>query len=211
VDIVVMGRHTEVPERFRQMAEEKLLKVGALAPKVHRVDVELSHERNPRQAAACERIEITVRGKGPVVRAEAAADDVTAAFDLAFGKLLERLRRSRDRVKVHHGRQTPASLRVRQGGDTVADGDDDGAGAGVAMLAEPAELPGGVETEGLVPALEIRAKDHPATPMTVEEAVTAMELVGHDFYLFMDAEDGRPSAVYRRHGWTYGVIRLVVV
>ena len=112
MEIVVSGRHTEVPERFRRLAEEKLLKIAQLAPKAHRTDVELSHERNPRQSQNCEKVEITVRGKGPVIRAEASAEDPAAALDLAFGKLLERLRRSRDRRKVHHGRQTPHSVRL---------------------------------------------------------------------------------------------------
>ena len=112
MEIVISGRHTEVSERFRRLAEEKLLKIGQLAPKAHRTDVELSHERNPRQSQNCEKVEITVRGKGPVIRAEASAEDPAAALDLAFGKLLERLRRSGDRRKVHHGRQTPRSVRL---------------------------------------------------------------------------------------------------
>ena len=114
MEIVITGRHTEVPERFRRLAEEKLAKIGQLAPKAHRADVELSHERNPRQSQTCEKVEITVRGKGPVIRAEASAEDPAAALDLAFGKLLERLRRAPDRRKVHHGRQTPPSLRAER-------------------------------------------------------------------------------------------------
>jgi ribosomal subunit interface protein len=115
VEIVITGRRTEVSERFRQQAEEKLAKVSQLAPRAHRVDVELSHERNPRQADICMKVEITVLDRGPVVRAEACAEESVAAFDIAFGKLLERLRRLGDRRKVHHGRQTPASLRARSG------------------------------------------------------------------------------------------------
>ena len=114
MEIVITGRRTEVPERFRRVAEEKLAKIGQLAPRAHRVDVELSHERNPRQSQTSEKVEITVLGKGPVIRAEASAEDMFAALDIAFGKLLERLRRTRDRRKVHHGRQTPPSLRVRR-------------------------------------------------------------------------------------------------
>src|SRR3954463_12566986 len=127
VEIVVSGRHTEVPERFRRLAEEKLLKIGQLAPKAHRTDVELSHERNPRPSQNCEKVEITVRGKGPVIRAEASAEDPAAALDLAFGKLLERLRRSRDRRKVHHGRQTPPSVRISETTVVTIDGAPDGA------------------------------------------------------------------------------------
>jgi ribosomal subunit interface protein len=216
VEIVVSGRHTEVPERFRRLAEEKLLKIAALAPKAHRTDVELSHERNPRQSQNCEKVEITVRGKGPVIRAEASAEDPAAALDLAFGKLLERLRRTRDRRKVHHGRQTPHSVRLasadasqngtasaaqpRDAGDETAD--DTGAAPEGGQAATDAP-------DGASPVV-IRAKDHDAAPMTLDQALYEMELVGHDFYLFVDAESGRPSVVYRRRGWNYGVIRLRV-
>jgi ribosomal subunit interface protein len=211
VEIVVSGRHTEVPERFRRLAEEKLLKVGQLAPKAHRTDVELSHERNPRQSQNCEKVEITVRGKGPVIRAEASAEDPAAALDLAFAKLLERLRRDGDRRKVHHGRQTPPSLRA---GDTVPrngalNGALNGAAADGAEF-DAAELDGdGAELDGASPVV-IRTKDHDAEPMALDQALYEMELVGHDFYLFVDAETMRPSVVYRRRGWSYGVIRLKV-
>jgi len=210
VDVVITGRHTEVPERFRRLAEERLAKVEQLAPKAHRADVELSHERNPRQSATCEKVEITLRGKGPVIRAEASAEDPAAALDLAFGKLLERLRRTRDRRKVHHGRQTPMS--VRQVPPT------NGAGAPVAAApaesvdalepVEPAALAGGPE-EAASPVV-VRTKDHVAAPMTLDQALYEMELVGHDFFLFVDAESRLPSVVYRRRGWSYGMIRLQV-
>ncbi len=206
MDVVVTGRHTEVPEKFRQTVQDKLAKIPSLAPKAHRVDVELSHERNPRQAASSERVEITVRGKGPVVRAEAASEDAGAAFDIAFGKLLERLRRSRDRVKVHHGRQTPASLRLTDPANGNGNGVATPAGAAAAQ-----SLDEDAHTSELADSpIVIRTKDHPAAPMSIEQALTAMELVGHDFYLFVDSDGGLPSAVYRRQGWTYGVIRLVL-
>ncbi len=220
MEIVISGRHTEVPERFRRLAEEKLLKVGQLAPKAHRADVELSHERNPRQSQNCEKVEITVRGKGPVIRAEASAEDPAAALDLAFGKLLERLRRSGDRRKVHHGRQTPRSVRLpapAPAGAVAGAATTGPAGRGLEDLAAA----DGTSTDGAVTADEtademtdgaspvvIRAKDHDAAPMTLDQALYEMELVGHDFYLFVDADSGRPSVVYRRRGWNYGVIRL---
>jgi ribosomal subunit interface protein len=237
VEIVVSGRHTEVPERFRRLAEEKLVKVGQLAPKAHRTDVELSHEKNPRQAQNCEKVEITVRGKGPVIRAEASAEDPAAALDIAFGKLLERLRRHRDRRKVHHGRQTPPSLRVTGAepgaGASVPDGEClDGAGLrppaldgdalggdaldgdALANAAVEPSVPDASEAQvgGLAGAspIVIRTKDHQAAPMSLEQALYEMELVGHDFYLFVEADTGRPSVVYRRRGWSYGVIRLTV-
>ena len=222
MEIVITGRRTEVPERFRLSAEEKLAKIEQLSPRAHRVDVELSHERNPRQAQTRRKVEITVRGRGPVIRAEASAEESLAALDLAMGKLLERLRRAHDRRKVHHGRHAPESLRrapgealaaeagpssngttatpVRQGGasqalvDEQADGQPD---------EQADEQPGSGDSP-----VVIRVKDHEAVPMTLDQALYEMELVGHDFYLFVDADCGRPSVVYRRRGWNYGVIRL---
>jgi ribosomal subunit interface protein len=200
VEIVITGRHTEVSERFRRSAEEKLVKVGQLAPKAQRADVELSHERNPRQTQTAEKVEITLRGKGPVIRAEARAEEPGAALDLALAKLLERLRRTGDRRKVHHGRQRPASVRV-----------PGALGEGVAGATVETPDPEGIgadddETSPVV----IRTKDHRAAPMSIDQALYQMEMVGHDFFLFQDVECGLPSVVYRRHGWNYGVIRLTV-
>ena len=202
MDIITTGRHTEVPQRFRDAAAEKLTKVTQLAPRAHRVDVELSHERNPRQSQVCKIVQITVTGKGPVVRAEASADDAVAALDLAIAKLFERLRRSNDRRKVHHGRQTPDSVRLN------------GTAAAAADVAAPApSAQEDTDDDGLAPSegdspVVIRTKDHEAPPMTLDQALYEMELVGHDFFLFVDAGCSLPSVVYRRHGWNYGVIRL---
>ena len=199
MDIVITGRHTEVPDRFRRLVEEKLAKVGQLAPKAQRADVEWSHERNQRQSSTCEKVEITIRGKGPVIRAEASAEDPAAALDIALGKLGERLRRSRDRRKVHHGRQAPVSLRqLPHGADDV----EEEPVAGFADLH-------GDDAADASPVV-IRTKEHPAAPMTLDQALYEMELVGHDWFLFVDAETLRPSVVYRRKGWNYGVIRLEV-
>jgi ribosomal subunit interface protein len=218
MEIVVTGRHTEVSERFRQQALEKLAKVSQLAPRAHRVDVELSHERNPRQAQTSEKVEITVRVRGPVVRAEACAEDPYAALDIALGKLLERLRRSRDRRKVHYGRQTPASVRRAPATgelpiltEAFLEGVD-GAGFDAATMngSAPVGMEDGDGFGGDASPVVIRTKDHTAAPMTLDQALYEMELVGHDFFLFLDAETGRPSVVYRRRGWNYGVIRLHV-
>jgi ribosomal subunit interface protein len=201
VDIVITGRHTDVSERFRRLVEEKLSKIGQLAPKVQRADVELSHERNPRQSQTSEKVEITLRGKGPVIRAEASSEDPAAALDIALGKLGERLRRTRDRRKVHHGRQTPASLRQTPHGALDVEPEVDGAGF--------SDLHG--EDAADASPVVIRTKDHTAVPMSLDQALYEMELVGHDWFLFVDAETMRPSVVYRRRGWNYGVIRLEVM
>ena len=237
MDIVITGRRMDVPDRLKRFAEEKLTKVAQFAPRAHRIDVELSHERNPRQSHTCEKVEITVRDKGPVIRAEACAEDVMAAMDLASAKLLERLRRMGDRKKVHHGRQTPAT--VRSSAALVAPAERAPhvhtapmpGSAGTAGIELPddepsveelseidahfdaelpsagADLPEGAKDLADSPVV-IRTKDHAAQPMTIDQALYEMELVGHDFYLFIDAACGKPSVVYRRHGWNYGVIRI---
>jgi ribosomal subunit interface protein len=204
MEIVVRGRNVEVPEHYRQHVEDK---VGQLERfdgklKILRVDVELFHEKNPRQSSQCQRVEITLRGKGPVVRAEASAPDFYAALDLAAGKLEHRLRKAADRRRVHHGRRTPATVRVGGGPDTdvLETFDRD---------RQLAEGPHVTDLDEHLPGRIVREKHHPAIPMTVDQALHEMELVGHDFFLFQCADTGKPTVVYRRHAYDYGLIRLV--
>jgi ribosomal subunit interface protein len=218
VDIIVKGRHTDVGDRFRRHVDTKLAKVEKLDPKVIRVDVEVSEERNPRQSDTRERIELTIVSRGPVIRAEAAADDRYAALDVALGKLEGRLRRMCDRRKVHHS----GHGRARLASALAPDAEDVPVGIETAPVVE-AEVPSwdedtytAPEPGDIVPiAMEgdgpvvLREKAHKADPMTIDQALFEMELVGHDFYLFRDKESQRPSVVYRRRGWDYGVIRLV--
>ena len=202
MEIVVRGRNVEVPEHYRQHVEDKVGQLERFDAKLSRIDVELFHEKNPRQSAHCQRVEITLRGKGPVVRAEAAGPDFYAALDLACAKLDNRLRRAADRRRVHHGRRTPASVRMTD--NTAA---DLGAGA-LDRDRQLAEGPHVTDLDEHLPGRVVREKHHPATPMTVDQALHEMELVGHDFFLFADADSGLPSVVYRRHGYDYGVLRL---
>jgi ribosomal subunit interface protein len=109
MEITFKGRRTSVPERFRRHASAKLAKLEKLDHNAIRVDVEVSTERNPRQADRSERVELTVRSRGPAIRAEAAADDRYAALDLAFIKLEGRLRKASERRKVRHGDLTVRS------------------------------------------------------------------------------------------------------
>lgn len=221
MEIIVKGRHTDVGDRFRRHVDTKIAKVEKLDPKVMRIDVEVSQEHNPRQSDRRERVELTIRSRGPVIRAEAAADDRFAALDLAIGKLESRLRRMCGRRKAHsghgHGRARLAAA--------LATPEADMAVAEMAIAREPVEsaksdaeraLALGVDpTEGIVPIpmegdgpVVVREKSHKAQPMTVDQALFEMELVGHDFYLFIDRDSGDASVVYRRRGWSYGVIRL---
>lgn len=221
MDIIVKGRHTDVNDRFRRHVDTKVAKIEKLDPKVIRVDVEVSQERNPRQSAQRERVELTIRSRGPVIRAEAAADDRYAALDLAVGKLESRLRRLCDRRKTHHtghGRERLAMALAAPDDDSavaLAEAETAGeASAGVGAVRSwdgdsPKDdniLPIPMEGDGPV---VLREKYHKAEPMTIDQALLEMELVGHDFFLFRDKENAVPSVVYRRRGWDYGVIRLV--
>jgi ribosomal subunit interface protein len=226
MEVIVRGRHITVPARFRQHAAAKLAKLEKLDQKALRVDVEVSEERNPRQADRRERVELTIRSRGPAIRAEAAADDRYAALDLAFAKLESRLRRAADRRKVKDtvsvrspgvlagaaltdppdGQPPPAANGVVRPRAGTADG----------LAGESADYDEPEPQSGLVPIkmegdgpLVLREKVHAASPMTIDQALLEMELVGHDFYLFHDRECDRFSVVYRRRGYDYGVIRLV--
>ncbi len=203
MEIVVTGRHVQVSDRFRSHIADKLSKVSQLAPRLQRIDVVVSHEANKRQAKSCERVEITCRVSGSVVRAEACQEDKYAALDLALDKLMERLRRAHDRTRVHRGRRTPESVAQATAPlDGALAGDLDGAGRD-----GHAEEPDQLGTQGETVA-EVREKVHASTPMGLDQAIKEMELVGHDFYLFHDEHSDRPSVVYRRRGWSYGVIHL---
>jgi ribosomal subunit interface protein len=227
VDILFKGRHTGVQDRFRQHATVKLAKLEKLDQKVIRVDVEVSKEHNPRQNGRSERVELTIRSRGPAIRAEAAADDRYSALDLALAKLESRLRRACDRRKAKHGGHSAARPAGSADGQAVpprgADAAQGAADGGIP--AQPQLWPdaaGPVRTasvngsDGVVPIemegdgpLVVRQKVHSASPMTIDQALFEMELVGHDFYLFRDKDSGCSSVVYRRCGYQYGVIRLV--
>lgn len=196
MEVVVRGRNVEVPEHFRQHVADKLVRVERYDSKIIRTDVELHHERNRRQNDSCQHVEITCRTRGPVVRSEACAADFYRALDLAIEKLERRLRQAADRRRVHYGRRTPTSVATA----TAA------AVNSATQSAEPEPVSSEDADDG--PGRIVREKEHPAKPMTVDQALFEMELVGHDFYLFADQDTGRPSVVYRRRAYDYGLIRL---
>jgi ribosomal subunit interface protein len=196
-EVVVKGRNVEIPDHFRIYVSQKLDRLERLDRSVYLFDVELDHERNRRQRKSCQHVEITARGRGPVVRGEACANSFYAAFESAVAKLESRLRRVKDRRKVHYGDKTPVSL----------------AAATAVLPPEPAldDEPehDGTSTNGHhEPGRVVRTKEHPAKPMSVDDALYEMELVGHDFFLFYDQQTELPSVVYRRHAYDYGLIRL---
>lgn len=200
MEIVVRGRHIEISERFREYAAHRLDRLSNLAHSLQRIDVEVTKETNPRLADQAIKVELTCRGRGPVVRAEYAAADKFVAFDTAADRLEERLKRGaqrrRDRARSG-GRATSIAAVPPVASAATEAAEPEGAD-------EPLE-PGVVFAEGPV---VVREKTHTTAAMSVEQALDEMELVGHDFYLFLDAANGKPSVVYRRRGYHYGLIRL---
>lgn len=202
MDVMVTGRHCSVPEDFRQFVEGKVDKIAKFSDRIQRTEVQVAAYGDKRRPEESTRVEITVRGKGPVVRAEASAADKIAAFEKAMDRISAQLRKAQDRRKVHRGMHTPTALHE----------------AAAKLPPEPEPEPeeavptrtvAGMEVTGDGP-LVVREKTHPGRPMTVGEAIEQMELVGHDFYLFIDAATGQPSVSYRRKAYDFGVIHLDV-
>ena len=208
MDVSITGRNVEIPSRFEDYVTEKSEKISHLAEKSIALEVKVIREGGESGSANGDRVEITLIGPGPIVRAEATGADKYAGFDLAYDKRIERVRQAKDRRKVHRGQHRPASL-------------SEVSAAGFSTVGVTPASPEIIEkvATGSVPVVDesvekewspvvIREKVFPAELMTSEEAVDRMELVGHDFFLFIDARTDRPSVVYRRKGWDYGVIGL---
>lgn len=210
MDVSIRGRNVGVTDRFQNYVGSKTDKIEGLMPKALTFEVKVSRlsDRSPQNG---DRVEITIVGPGPVIRAESAGTDKYTAFDIAYGRVLERIRRSKDRRKHHRGKGrtslaeataddfevvdlTPAPLETIEAVST----------GNIPVIGEDTELP---EGETYTPVV-IRQKEFPAERLTIDEAVDQMELVGHDFFLFIERETGHPSVVYRRKGWNYGVISL---
>ncbi len=202
MEVVVTGRNCELSDRFRSHVEEKLTRLEKHDHRIMRVHVEVDCEPNPRQHDRAVHVELTAFSKGPVIRAEAAADEKMGALDLALDKMASQMRRAADRRRVHRGRHAPVSVAQAMAQVPVE-----------ALVGSPDESSvqerqvGPIAVTGDGP-LVVREKTHPASPMTLDQALYEMELVGHDFYLYVDKESERPAVVYRRRGYDYGVISL---
>ena len=204
MEVVVTGRHCEVSDRFREHVSEKLTRLEKHDHRIMRVQVEVEFEKNPRQHDRATKVELTAFSKGPVIRAEAAAEDKMSALDLAVDKMQAQMRRAADRRRVHKGRNEHVSMGEALAGLTEV---DDAAAEDQDAVIERKVGPITVTGDG---PLVVREKSHHASAMTLDQALYEMELVGHDFYLFVDKESERPSVVYRRRGYDYGVISLEV-
>lgn len=206
MEVVVTGRHCEIKEGFRAHVTEKLAKLEKHDHRIMRVHVEVDCEPNPRQHDRAVHVELTAFSKGPVIRAEAAADDKMGALDLALDKMATQMRKAADRKRIHRGGKRPISVGQATAGLPLE------ADAGLELGEDAGERTedryvGPIAVTGDGP-LVVREKTHPATPMTLDQALYEMELVGHDFFLFVDKESERPAVVYRRRGYDYGVISL---
>ena len=211
MDIVVKSRHHEVTDRFRRHVMEKLAKVQEMDGKAISLTVVLGEEKNPRQAEQKDRIELTLDCPGPVIRAEASAGDPYSALDLAAAKLQTQIRKAKDRRKIHRNRKAiadsikhlPAMADLPPGTEPLMRADG--------ALSDNPEVdlkPYGVAGPSPDGPMVVREKTHTAAPMTLDQALYEMELVGHDFYLYVDKDSGLPAVVYRRRAYDYGVIHL---
>lgn len=197
--VTITGRNVEVPEHFADRVKAKLAKIERLDPTLTFFHVELQHEPNPRRADRSDRIQITATGKGHLARAEAKEDSFYAALESALGKMERSLRKVKARRKISRsGHRAPMSVGEATA-SLVAEAE-----AAASEKADPYED----LVEDVTPGQVVRTKQHSATPMTVEDALSEMELVGHDFYLFVNEATSRPSVVYRRHAYDYGLIEL---
>ncbi|MGN6721490.1 MAG: ribosome hibernation-promoting factor, HPF/YfiA family [Marmoricola sp.] len=202
MDVVVSSRHCEVSERFREHVIDKLQRLEKHDHHIIRVDVLVERDKHPRQPERAIKVELTARSRGPIVRAEASAEDKMAGLDLALDKLAAQMRKAADRRKVHRGQHAPESVAaaMARSAQTSSDHAYDEVSVSVHKVG-----PVAVDGEG---PLVVREKSHAASPISLEQALYEMELVGHDFYLFVDKESEKPSVVYRRRGYDYGVISL---
>ncbi|KAA9111202.1 ribosome hibernation-promoting factor, HPF/YfiA family [Microbacterium rhizomatis] len=203
----IVGVGVSITDRFRSVAEEKAVRIDNLAPRAQRLDIKVTHSAYHNGHVEDDTVELTLTGKGPVVRAEAVDGDKFAALDLAVDKMTEQLRRAKD--KRVDARNHPRGANFDKGSGELQGIDVQPASADVLRAVATGEIPiVAVDDEADYTPVVIRTKNFDAEWMTVEEAVDRMELVGHDFFLFIDVRSDHPSVVYRRKGWDYGVISL---
>lgn len=180
MEVRVHGKRMSVGDDLRALAEEKVARSTRAFEDLGPVDVEFTNEQNPRLAAERCRVEITSKAAGQIVRVEAAAFDHRAALDLAVDKLERQLAKLKGRLVERH----------RRGADKHLNG-----------ITEQVEEIGGTADLRIE-----RVKRFVVKPMTPEEAALQMELLGHSFYLFLNAETERYSVLYRRRGGSLGLI-----
>ncbi len=211
MEVTLHSNDISIPDRFRDYVNDKSDRAIALAEKAMNFQVKVTRENSSRKGPSVDIVELTMIGKGPVIRAEARNPDKYTAFDEALDHLVRRLRRAKEKRAPHHGLHRSKSM-GEMSAESFEDIDVTPASIEVIRKVETGAIPTvDVDEEELdraVSPVVIRKKVFPSQEMSAEDAVDQMELVGHDFFLFHDAETKRPSVVYRRKGWQYGVISL---
>ena len=211
MEVTLHSHDISIPDRFRDYVNDKSDRAIALAEKAMNFQVKVTRENSSRKGPSVDIVELTMVGKGPVIRAEARNPDKYTAFDEALDHLVRRLRRAKEKRAPHHGLHRSKSM-GEMSAESFEDIDVTPASIEVIRKVETGAIPTvDVDEEELdraVSPVVIRKKVFPSQEMSAEDAVDQMELVGHDFFLFHDAETKRPSVVYRRKGWQYGVISL---
>jgi len=188
------GRNFEVTDRFRQHAEPRIDTLEHLFDRIGVVRITASTQR------AWKTVEINLEADGLLLRAEERSNDELAIFDKALDRLERQLRRYRDKVK-HHSKKSirqAAAEEAEASVEPVEVEQEELDEAPVEVAAEPDDI------------RIIRTKTHAFKPMTPEEAALQMELLGHAFFLFFDAQSEQVEAVYRRRDGGYGLIEPVV-
>jgi ribosomal subunit interface protein len=209
MDITFGAKGADITDRFRAYAEEKLAKVTQLLPRATALDVKLTRHADAHTAIIGGRVEITVHGPGSIIRAESDGPDKYMAFDSAFHRIMERARRAHDKRHDHSARRrTPLREAVVNGFEQVAITPADPAVVEAVATGAIPTVDQSHEGETAWSPVVIRQKRFPSKKMSVRDAVDQMELVGHPFYLFVDEATDDCAVVYRRKGWSYGVITL---
>ena len=184
LDVTVSSRHVELTTALRSAAEERIGRLSRYLEGMDRAEVHLYEERNPRIAAKKDVCEVTVEGHGHHIRAKVAAPDPFAAVDAAAQKLEHQLHKLKTKLV---GRSHPKARANGHATTSSASAGDDG---------EEADPSSAIE----------RTKRFAMKPMTAEEAALQLELLGHDFYLFTNADSGRAGVLYRRRSGGIGLI-----
>lgn len=184
--IELLARNMRLTDNTREYVDKKAAKLERYLQEIDEIRVELSYVKTARSALDRQVAQVTVRGKGFILRTEERADDVHAAFDTA----LDKMQRQIERYKGKH---------YRGRGD----------GRSAAEVVEGEEWP--VDETGELLPLIARRKKFELVPMTEDEAVEQMKLLGHDnFFVFFNAEQNSIQVLYRRRNGTYGLIEPVV-
>jgi putative sigma-54 modulation protein len=184
--VEIAARNMRLTDDTREYVEKKAAKLERHLPGIDEIRIELNHAKTARSATDRQVAQLTVRGKGFILRTEERSDDLHAAFDAALDKIQRQIERYKG--KHYHGR---------------------GDGRSAAQVVEQEELP--LDETGELLPLIARRKQFIILPMMEDEAVEQMRLLGHDnFFIFFNAEQNSIQVLYRRRNGTYGLIQPIV-